>query len=311
MVAEWDALEARMLMVRAKLAPDQRDAYYQLIEYPIAAMANLYRMYYGTAWNRLLASKNDARANYFANMVETAFRRDGELVQRYHSINGGKWNGMMAQVHMSYVIWNDPTQQTMPSIVRIGADTPTDRRQTRPKFIDRSPAPQGIVAVEATAFNRAHDGKGLNWTPISHLGRTGGGMIALPQGRPATTQEDAVRLDYDMTVQKAGPATVTLYLAPTLDTSGHGGSRIGVSIGNAPMQVLQISLEATGGDQKSPATKRWADAVCDNVVRLSAKLGDVGVGRQTVRVWRLDDNVVLQKLVLATVAEPQSYLGAR
>ncbi|MCZ3226454.1 hypothetical protein NYZ45_20415, partial [Acinetobacter baumannii] len=51
MVAVWDALEAQMLAVRTGLQPDDLDAYYQLIEYPIAAMANLYRMYYATAWN--------------------------------------------------------------------------------------------------------------------------------------------------------------------------------------------------------------------------------------------------------------------
>lgn len=309
MVAEWDALEARMLAVRAGLSADLLDAYYQLIEYPIAAMANLYRMYYGTAWNRLLGSKNDARANYFANMVETAFRRDGELVRRYHALKGGKWDGMMAQVHMSYVIWNDPTQQTMPSIVRVGADTPKERQQPQPVFVARAPAPLGIVAIEATGFSRARDGRGVRWTPIAHLGRTGGAMLALPQGRPATKVEDAVCLEYDVVVRKAGPATVTLYLVPTLDVSGHKGARIGVSIDNRPVQFLQTSLEPTGGDQDTPSKKRWADAVCDTVVRLSSELGTLATGRHTIKVWRLDDNLVLQKLVLATVAEPRSYLG--
>ncbi|RUN75937.1 hypothetical protein EJC47_13520 [Sphingomonas sp. TF3] len=309
MVAEWDALEARMLAVRDRLQSDQRDAYYQLIEYPIAAMANLYRMYYGTAWNRLLGSKNDSRANHFADQVEAAFHRDGELVQRYHSINGGKWNGMMAQVHMNYVIWNDPTQQTMPSIVRVGADTPKDRRQPVPKFIARAPAPPGIVAIEATAFSRVRDGKGLRWTPVAHLGRTDGAMIALPQGHPATDAEDSVFLEYDIVVQQAGPATLALYLVPTLDVAGHHGARIGVSIDNRPVQILRASLEATGGDQNSEAKKRWADAVCNNVLRLSTGLGELGVGRHTIKVWRFDDNMVVQKLVLATVTEPLSYLG--
>ncbi len=308
MVAEWDALEARMLAVRARLRADQRDAYYQLIEYPIAAMANLYRLYYGTAWNRLLAAKNDARANYFADQVETAFRRDGELVQRYHSINGGKWAGMMAQVHMSYVIWNDPTQQTMPSIMRVGADTPKDRQQPHPTFVARAPAPPGIIAIEAPAFSRARDGKGLHWVPVGHIGRTRGAMLALPQGRPATSLQDAVSLEYDIVVRQAGPATLTLYLAPTLDVSGHGSAGIGVSIDNRPVQVLKAALEATGGDQKSEAMKNWDDAVCNNVVRLSTGLGDVAAGRHTIKLWRLADNMVVQKLVLATTGEPHSYL---
>jgi len=311
MVAEWDALEKRMLAVRTQLRPDQHDAYYQLIEYPISAMANLYRMYYATAWNRLLGSSNDARANYFADQVVTTFRRDGELVQRYHSISGGKWDGMMAQVHMNYVIWNDPTQQTMPSIVRVGADTPNEKRQAQPKFVSRPLTPSGIIAVEATAFSRARDGRNLRWTPIAHLGRTGGAMVALPQGSSATTPADGVRLEYDVLVRKAGSATLTLFLVPTLDTSGGSGLRIGVSIDDKPMTVLQASLQATGGDQDTTAKKRWANAVCDNVVRLSGALGEVGIGRHTVKVWRLDDNVVVQKFVLATTEESQSYLGPK
>jgi len=309
MVGEWDALEARMLAVRAALRPDQLDAYFQLVEFPIAAVANLYRLYYGTAWNRLLAATNDARANYFADQVETAFCRDDELTQRYHTINGGKWQGMMAQVHMNYVIWNDPTRQTMPSIVRIAGDTPEAKRRRKPVFITSPTTDTGIVTIEAPAFNRARDGSALRWTTIPHLGRTAGAVIALPQGRPATRAEDGICLEYDVTVRKAGPATLTLYLCPTLDTFGHEGSRIGVSIDHAAVQVLRARLEPTGGATDTPAKRRWADAVRDNGMLLTASLGVITAGRHTVKVWRLDDNMVLQKLVFSTVAVPASYLG--
>jgi len=309
MVAQWDALEARMLTVRTTLRPDQRDAYYQLIEFPVAAVSNLYRMYYGTAWNRQLASKNDARANYFADQVETAFQRDGELTQRYHAINGGKWDGMMAQVHMSYVIWNDPTKQTMPSIVRVGADTPEVKRSLQPVFVTTPAMQAGIVALEAPAFSRARDGKGLRWTTIPHLGRTAGAMIAMPQGRPATLVSDGVCLEYDITVAKAGLATVTMYLVPTLDTFGHNGLRIGVSIDGSAVQVLRAMLEPTGGDTDNAAKVRWADAVRDNGVQLSASLGSIAAGHHTFKIWRLDDNMVIEKFVIDTVRRSHFYLS--
>ncbi|MEN2787523.1 glycosyl hydrolase 115 family protein [Sphingomonas qilianensis] len=304
MVAEWDALETRMTAVRATLRPDQRDAYYQIIEFPVSAMANLYRLYYSTAWNRALGASNDPRANYFADQVEASFRRDGELTRRYHTINGGKWDGMMAQVHMSYVSWNDPTQQTMPSIMRIGADTPEAERRRQPKFVSSQPADGGVLMIEAPAFSRARDGKGLRWTTIPHLGHDAGAVLALPQGRGASVAGDGICLEYDVVVHKAGPATLTLHLAPTLDTSGHGGSRIGVSLNDGAVQALQLQLEASGGAQDTPGKKRWADAVCDNLVQLSATLGSVGAGRHTIKLWRLDDNIVVQKLVLSTSASP-------
>ena len=309
MVAEWDALERRMLAARARLSPEQHDAYFQLVEHPVAAMANLYRLYYAAAWNQRLTSSNDARANYFADQVEATFRRDAELTQQYHRINGGKWDGMMAQVHMSYVTWNDPTQQSMPSITRVAADTPVGERNRQPRFVARAPAPAGVMAIEATAFTRARGARGLRWTSIPHLGRTAGAMVALPQGRPATRAEDQVALDYDVTLGVAGPAQLTLYLAPSLDTSGGTGVRVAVALDGGPARIVQARLEATGGAQDTPAKQAWATAVRDNAVRLTVDLGALTAGRHTIRISRIDDNVVLQRLVLATVPVPPSYLG--
>jgi len=309
MVAEWDALEQRMLAVRARLTAEQRDAYFQLVEHPVAALANLYRLYYAAAWNKRLASSNDARANYFADQVEATFRRDGELTQQYHRMRGGKWDAMMAQVHMSYVIWNDPTQQTMPSITRVGADTPEAERGRMPRFVARAPAPAGVIALEATAFTRARGARGLRWTSVPHLGRTRGAMVALPQGRAATRAEDQIALDYDVTLDVAGAAQLTLYLAPSLDTSGGAGVRVAVALDGGPATVLQARLEATGGAQDTPAKRAWAAAVSDNVVRLTHDVGRLGAGKHTIRVSRIDDNVVLEKLVLASVPVPPSYLG--
>ncbi|WP_206245148.1 glycosyl hydrolase 115 family protein [Novosphingobium terrae] len=308
-VDAWDELEARMLAVRDRLRPDQMDAYYQLVEFPVSAMANLYRLYYATAWNRALATTNDPRANYFANEVETAFARDRALTERYHTIHGGKWDGMMNQVHMNYVTWNDPTQQTMPSIMRVGADTPDDQRHTKPAFVTPALRQPGIVARDAGSFDRAHHGPNLRWTVIPHLGRTAGAVLALPQGQGATTGKDGVRLDYDMIVDTPGPASLTLFTTPTLDTLGEGGVRIGVSVDDRPMQILTADLEATGGGQKTPGQKRWAQAVEDNIVRLTADLGPMAAGKHVVTLWRLDDNVAVQKLVLSTVPLPPSYLG--
>jgi hypothetical protein len=309
MVADWDALERQMLSVKARLRSDQLDAYFQLLEYPIAALANLYRLYYAAAWNKRLASGNDSRANYFADEVEATFRRDRELMDRYNGMNGGKWDGMMTQVHMSYVIWKDPTQQTMPSITRVGRDTPADRIGRKIEFSIRRSAQPGVIAIEAPNFNRVRNGEALAWTVIPNLGRTRGAVVALPQGRPATSLKDRVCLEYDATITVPGPATVSLYLAPTLATSTNGVIQIGVSVGDGPVKVLSVKLRPGGGPNE-PDERAWAQAVRDNIHIVSADMGDLRSGRHSVKVWRLDDNAVLQKLVISTVPVAASYLGA-
>ncbi|UAL12940.1 glycosyl hydrolase 115 family protein [Caulobacter segnis] len=298
-VEDWRRLVGKVEAIKARLRPDQQDAYFQLVEYPVLAFANLYEMYYATAWNRRLASRNDARANPFADQVEAAFKRDGDLTARYHALNDGKWDGMMNQVHMSYVIWNDPVQQSMPSVTRVAADTPPDKLSAKVQFARSTAKDPGLITIEAAKFDRATGGRGLAWTVLSNLGH-GDAVVALPQGRPATEIRDGVRLDYAVSVARAGPAKVRLRLAPTLDTTGGQGIRIGVSLDDGPVQVVTASLVPTAGAASTPEQVAWVAAVKDHVHTVEAAFQDVAAGAHVVKVWRLDDNAVLEQLIVDT-----------
>ncbi|WP_448661767.1 glycosyl hydrolase 115 family protein [Sphingomonas sp. CJ20] len=304
-VAEWQALERRALAVGKTLRPEQRDAYFQLVEHPILAVSNLYQLYYAVAWNKRLAAAGDPRANGFADAAEARFAADKALTQRYHSINGGKWDGMMAQTHFGYVSWSDPKEDVMPAVTRVAGTAPA----TPAPVAGRAAAVPGVVAIEAPDFTRAQGGKGLAWTVIPHLGRTKGAVLALPQGAASTTPADGVQLEYAVTLDRAGPGAIDLFLAPTLDTAGRGGIRVGVSIDDGPVTMLSSTLEPTPGPEATRDQKAWAQAVRDNVHVLTAELGPLAQGRHRVKIWRIDDNLVLQKLVVRTVPLPASYLG--
>ena len=246
LVAQWQTLEQEMLRVRSTLPPEQRAAYFQLVEHPIAALTNLYELYYAVAWNRRLAAAGDSRANVFADRAEAAFRRDQEITNAYHALNGGKWDGMMAQTHIGYTGWQQPERQVMPQLKRV------KKRGTPKPIVFVSPsnssavAGEGdVIAIEAPHYSRAVDGKDLAWHVVPHLGRTLGAVTALPQGRGATTQQDGVRLEYDVTLSKAGDLTVQLYLVPTLDVIGAVGVRIGA-----------LRRRATGANADRPVATR-------------------------------------------------------
>lgn len=297
MVDDWRLLVDKVASVKARLRPDQHDAYFQLVEHPVLALSNLYEMYYAAAWNKRLMSRNDPRADYFAVKVETTFQRDADLTAQYHALNGGKWAGMMNQVHMSYVIWQTPTQQVMPSVSRVSADTPPDRLAAQIRFATPSVADPDIITIPAAKFDRAVGGKGLEWKVLLHLGR-GDAVVALPQGRPATAEADGVRLEYAVTLPAAGTAHVGLHLSPTLDTTGGNGIRIGVSLDDGPMQIVTSDLEPTPGAVNSPQQAAWVEAVKNNGHQLEARFPGMTAGRHTLKVWRLDDNAVLERLTV-------------
>lgn len=296
MVAEWQALVQEMLRVKSALRPEQRAAYFQLIEHPIAAFANLYELYYAVAWNRRLAAAGDSRANAFADRAEAAFRRDQEITNAYHALNGGKWAGMMAQTHIGYTGWQQPERQVMPQVKRV-----TARGTARPiVFAAAAVATSGAITTEAPHYSRAVDAKGLAWRVIPHLGRTLGAVTAFPQGGAPTTQQDGVRLEYDVALSKAGDLTVYLYMVPTLDVTGGAAVRIGLSIDGRPMQTLTQRLVPATGGNSSQAARDWSRAVEDNARVLQANFVNVEPGEHVIKIWRLDDNAVLQKVVAST-----------
>jgi hypothetical protein len=154
---------------------------------------------------------------------------------------------------------------------------------------EQQPAP-----IDAARFRRAQNGRGLTWKIIPGLEA----VTTFPQGEGPTTPADNVRLEYDVSLPTSGDATLLLYLVPTLDTGGGDGIRIGISIDDSPVQTLTSRLVPTAGGSATQAQKDWVRAVSDNVHVLRTTLPAVKAGKHTIRIWRLDDNAVLQKLIL-------------
>ena len=306
MVAGWEALERQVAAVKKRLRADQLDAYFQLVEHPVTALANFYKLYYAVAWNRKLAAAHDARANQFADLAEAAFKRDQAISDQYHEVSGGKWAGMMKQTHIGYSGWQEPKTQIMPTVLRVaeGQPAPTARMVT-----GQAVAAPGVIAIEAPSFSRAVAGQGLRWTVLPNLGRTLGAITALPQGRGPSTVADDVRVDYDIVTTQSGDASLQVYLVPTLDTAKGGGVKLAVGIDDRPPQVLKLDLVPTGSAPVIAQERAWEDAVRDNAVVLSARFKGLAAGQHVIRLWRLDDNAVVQKLVLDQGGAKPSYLG--
>jgi hypothetical protein len=310
MVGEWQVLEQQMLKVKSTLPPEDRDAYFQLVEHPILALANLYQLYYAVAWNRRLAAVNDPRANLFADRAQAAFRRDQEITDAYHALNGGKWNGMMLQTHIGYTTWQQPPRQVMPEVKRITTqETPKQVTFSGVRAASASASMADVIGIEAPHFTRAVGGAGLTWRVIPHLGRTLGAVTAFPQGHAPSSEREGVRLEYAVTVSKPGELTVQLFMVPTLDTTGQGALRTGISIDGGSMQVLTDRLVPAPGSTTAQAQRDWNKAVQDNARVLEVRFANIRAGRHVIKVWRLDGNCVLQKLVLSNGSIPPSYLG--
>jgi hypothetical protein len=297
--------------LKAGLPAEYHDAYFQLVEHRIRAIGNLYEMYHAQVWNHRLADAGDVRANYYADLVEEQFRRDAEITAAYHALGGGKWDGMMNQPHIGYTSWDDPDADIMPEVRRV----PTELTKDEVARLAEAPDPEQPAAqagpnfsIAAEEFQRGNAAKGVGFVPVAGIGRYLYSIMSTPQGRPSTTIEDGVLIETD--IELVGGATkVALYLSPTLDTQGRGGLRVGVSLDDGPVQVLTSILEPTNDPAKNQGQRDWEIAVKDNAQVLIADFGDVPAGKHTLKLWRIDDNVVIQRVGVGPDPTDGRYLG--
>jgi hypothetical protein len=119
-VVDYDRLADEAEQIYNSLPDSYKDAYYQLVLFPVKACANLNELYVAAGRNRLYVKQGRAAANDMALKVKELFNRDAELTEYFHTqLAGGKWNHMMSQTHIGYTYWQQPEQNNMPEVKEI------------------------------------------------------------------------------------------------------------------------------------------------------------------------------------------------
>lgn len=118
-LTEMDALESKADSIGNLLDAKYQSAFYQLVQYPVKAIANLNRMYVAQAKNKLLAAQGRSAANGYSQKVKDYFEKDKELSKKYNELENGRWNHFMDQTHIGYFFWNDPKENILPKTEQI------------------------------------------------------------------------------------------------------------------------------------------------------------------------------------------------
>lgn len=208
-LADWDALVERTQRIGTALGDSHRDAWYQLVEYPVLASANLAHLYVAVARNRLYAAQGRASANAWADEAERRFARDAELARVYEQdIAGGKWIHMMSQPRIGYTHWQQPDRNVMPALSRVDVR----ERGTMGVAIDGDPRgwpvptmaarlppldPHGASSREATVFNRGT-------APFTFTATPSQPWLRVTPASAEVTGETPLRIEVDWDALPAG-----------------------------------------------------------------------------------------------------------
>ncbi len=295
-----------------KIEPAYKDAYYQLVLYPILACANLNEMYFAQAKNQQAANAKWASTNAWADKVEELFKKDQELSDYFNqSLAGGKWNHFADQTHIGYTYWQQPNKNAVPKVTRLAPDEATKEetktseqklKLTYPTDFKGFIESNGIVSVEADHYSRAINMGKVQWKVIPDIGRTGNGISIFPVDIPSIElTAQSPRLEYDMFWSKEGEATVQIIASPTLDFNNYKGLHLAISIDDEKPQTIDMHADKS--------QREWERMVARNAKYITHKLRINGTGKHTLKIWAIDPAIILQKIIVSTVDIPKTHLG--
>lgn len=123
--AEYESAVDQAQKIYDELPENYRDAFFQLVLFPLKAPAIVTQMYIAVGKNHLYAEQGRASANDCAAQVRELFEADAKLSAYYnHTLAGGKWDHMMDQTHIGYTSWNDPPKNIMPNVIELSVSVP-------------------------------------------------------------------------------------------------------------------------------------------------------------------------------------------
>ena len=297
---EYLKLEAEALRQYISLKPEYKDAYKQLILFPVQAMVNLYEMYYAQVMNHKLYKENNPQANEWADKVEQAFARDKALSDDYNNVmSGGKWKNMMIQKHIGYTSWNDNfPADTLPQTYRI--EHP-EKAVGGYVFTGQD----GYVAMEAEHYYSTKAAPSTEWTVIPYMGRTLSGMALMPYTQPT----DGASISYKIKLPK-GVDKVTVHVIVKSTLAFHDRKGHEYSIGFEGAKEQTINFNHNLNELPENVYSIYYPTVARRIVEKKVKLNvpNTSDGMQTLIFKPLDPGIVLEKLVVDYGGYKKSYL---
>lgn len=283
---EYNRLNEDANTLRAAMPERYHDTFDQLIGFPVAAMANLYNMYYAQAMNRHLAALGNPEANKWAEKVSEYFNRDAELCADYnHRIAGGKWNHFMDEIHIGYTSWNGPKNNILPKTQLVEGDGDSSQGLVITKPVQ--------VVVEAADFSKKTDAAEASWQVIPDFGIYQDAVALFPY----TKSTQGAAITYELSIpQNLKAKRMVIALAPTFPFNSGRGQRLSVSLDGRLLQTLNVNeaskyIVHAYHDQNY----EWEKTRVNNQ---SIPLENLSSGPHTLTLSPLDPGIVIERVTI-------------
>lgn len=281
----YDLLKTKVDNLERSVPSESKDAYFELIKYPIFAAASIAEKELEAQEARHIARPglfaHDDEAKAAAALSLRAYRQLQQLNAYYLSLGKGKWRPYLDLTLPELKAPSLPGTLSNAEIAQYAADA-IDRSTDLKPFI---PQKSDIIARNAADWTTT-SGKGI--TPIPLLGHSNK-AVALPQGSS---------LNYVFTTNQSGDARFTLAAIPHI-AHDKGDIKVAVSIDHGEPIVCTFTANAL--------SSAWKQALWRGQAQKSFFI-TLDKGNHTVEVKALTDHVAIDQWAVDFDTDREYYL---
>lgn len=201
------------------------------------------------------------------------------------------WTGAPEGEHTPTLTIEGPAGQSIVVQVPIFKPAATPGHEVR-GFVES----EGSISIDAVGFDPPEE-KG-RWEVLPLYGRTGASVTSSPGWKPAESIRESCPLEYPVTFFSSGSVTVNVEISPGLAMRGKE-LRYAVAFDDSEPRVLTVPTDETAHHA----------GLIDSVMRLKSTHEIREAGPRRLRIWLLDPEIILQKIVVETGGVRPSYLG--
>ncbi len=272
----YRTLYERSKVISATVPDERRDAYFQLVDYPIRGAALLNEVY--AYAKQSVLTRDSSEGKLLRQAARAAHEEIGVLTSYYNTmLADGKWKGMIDRKPRRLPVFDLPDFS--------GAEPAEEVRED-----SRLPTP-----IPVADFADRHGAEGYSWETVQGLGYGGEALTLFPLDIHRFGARPYVA--YTFAVDEPGGYTLEIRCLPT--HANDFGHTLGVRLNDG--EVTDYDLNTRG------RSEAWKQGVLGNHVPIEHKFTVDIPGEQTLRLYVNQTGIVIDQIAVVPAGYPNFY----
>lgn len=273
-IEAYTELVRRVEDIKSAVSLNRKDAYFQLVEYPIkgAALIN-YKFLYA---QQSVLSSDLAEKESLASQSQKAYDDIVAMTIDYNqNISKGKWQGMMSMNPRKLAAYNMPTYHLTDTLaledLQFGAHKKTI-----------------AIILQANEFTNAQAEENYQWRVIEGLGYSTSSVTLFPFENHVFHEEKPY-LEYTFAVENIGKYQLEIRCLPTHSNNFDHKIWIGVN----DEEVKEYAINTKG------RSKAWKENVLRNFVSITCPIIIEKAGKQNLKISINQTGIVIDQIAIS------------